>query len=51
MPEKGQYGMIGLSSLMQRVYQKISRLADSGITVPIVGESGTGKKLIAKTLH
>ncbi len=51
MTENGQYGMIGLSPAMQRVYQKISRLADSNVTVPIIGESGTGKELLAKALH
>jgi DNA-binding NtrC family response regulator len=42
--------MIGGSEPMQRVYDAVSRVADSNTTVIIRGESGTGKELVARAL-
>ncbi|MDX1763784.1 MAG: PEP-CTERM-box response regulator transcription factor [bacterium] len=44
-------GMIGWSSAMQEVYEQISGVADSNVTVLIEGESGTGKELAAKAIY
>ena len=42
--------MIGGSEPMQRVYDAVSRVADSNTTVIIRGESGTGKELVARAI-
>ena len=43
--------IIGKSSPMQDIYKIMSRLVSTNLTVLISGESGTGKKLIAKGIH
>ena len=43
--------MLGSSPAMQRVFDQLSRLADSETPVLITGESGTGKELVARALH
>lgn len=43
--------LVGNSDSMQRVYQRIERIADTNATVLITGESGTGKELAARALH
>jgi len=45
------HNLIGKSSSMQDIYNKIEQVADSRTTVLITGESGTGKELVAKALH
>jgi two-component system response regulator AtoC len=48
----GRFGaLIGASEQMGMVYDLISRVAPTDATVLIVGESGTGKDLVAETLH
>jgi DNA-binding NtrC family response regulator len=42
--------LIGVSEPMQRVYDTILRLADSGTTVLLRGESGSGKELAARAI-
>ncbi len=44
-------GLIGDCSGMQAVYELIEKIADTDSTVLITGDSGTGKELIAKTIH
>jgi DNA-binding NtrC family response regulator len=36
---------------MQRVYEQISRVAGTAVTVLITGESGSGKEVAARTIH
>lgn len=43
--------MIGRSAAMQRLYDAISRLASLDLPVLIVGETGSGKELVARALH
>jgi DNA-binding NtrC family response regulator len=43
--------LIGLSDGMRRVQKAIGLAADSQATVLILGETGTGKELVARALH
>jgi two-component system, NtrC family, response regulator HydG len=43
--------LIGTSAPMQEVLDMIRLVADSSATVLIQGESGSGKELVAKTIH
>ena len=43
--------VIGRTPAMQEVYKVIGRVAPTDATVLIQGETGTGKELIAKTIH
>ena len=48
----GHFGrLLGTSTAMQEVYDKIARVAPTAATVLIVGESGTGKEVVAQTVH
>jgi two-component system nitrogen regulation response regulator GlnG len=43
--------LIGRSAQMQEVYRTLSRVAGYDLPVLIEGESGVGKKLVAKAIH
>ncbi|MEZ4972973.1 MAG: sigma-54 dependent transcriptional regulator [Cyclobacteriaceae bacterium] len=43
--------IIGTSHLMKDVFHQISQVASTDSTVLILGETGTGKELIARALH
>lgn len=43
--------MIGSSNVMKSVYSIIEKACNSNITVSINGETGTGKEVVAKTIH
>ena len=49
--EDGFHGILGLSAKMQRVFEMVSNAALSDAPVLILGESGTGKDLVAKAIH
>lgn len=44
-------GMVGDSSSMQHVFERIGKVAATDATVLIQGETGTGKELVARALH
>src|SRR6185295_5705695 len=43
--------MVGKSSAMREIFGLVERIAPTDATVLIEGETGTGKDLIARTLH
>ena len=47
----GFEGVVGKSHVMERVMDLVAKVADSDSTVVIEGETGTGKELIARSLH
>lgn len=44
-------GIIGKSDAMQAVYKEIGRVAAKNIPVLVMGETGTGKELVARALY
>ena len=49
--ESGFAEMIGKSTALRRALQQIETVALSDLTVLILGETGTGKELIARAVH
>ena len=48
----GRFGpLIGSSALMQKVYDLIGKVAPTEATILVLGETGTGKELVAETVH
>ena len=43
--------LIGRSPMMQEVYRILARLTHTDLGVMIFGDSGTGKEIVARTLH
>ncbi len=43
--------IIGRSTAMQKIFETISRIADTDVDVLIYGETGTGKELVARSIH
>jgi DNA-binding NtrC family response regulator len=49
---EGQFGqMIGASAAMRRVFELTERVAGADTTVLLLGESGSGKDLLAQEIH
>jgi two-component system nitrogen regulation response regulator GlnG len=46
-----QLPLIGRSPAMQEIYRVLARLMGTDLTVTIIGDSGTGKELVARALH
>ena len=44
-------GLVGASKAMQNTYDLIVRVAPTSSTVLVVGETGSGKELVAETIH
>ncbi len=44
-------GLIGAAPSMQKVYDLIARVAKTEATVLITGDTGTGKEVVAQTIH
>ncbi len=52
LAQSGHFGHLwGRSQPMQRLYEQISRVAGTSVTVLITGESGSGKEVVAQTVH
>ena len=48
---KSNFDLLGRSQPMQDIFSSISKLIGNNLTVFITGDVGTGKKLVAKTIH
>ncbi len=52
MPRSGtELPLVGGSPAMQEVYRVVARVLNTDLNVLILGQSGTGKDLLAQTLH
>jgi len=49
--EPRYHQIIGKSSAIQKVFNTISKVAETDANVLILGENGTGKELVARALH
>src|SRR5215208_518181 len=50
--EHGNFGsLIGTGPEMRKIYEVIEQAAPTGASVLITGDSGTGKELVAQTIH
>ncbi len=47
----GLTGLVGQSPAMRELHQLVRRVADAGVPVLLLGETGTGKGLVARALH
>ena len=47
----GRWGMIGESAVMRKLAGQVDQVADSDAAVLITGENGSGKEVVARSLH
>ena len=48
----GRFGpLVGASPAMQRIYDLIARVAKTNASIILTGETGTGKEVVARTIH
>ncbi len=45
------HGLVGVSQAMNSIYSMLDRISNSSATILLRGESGTGKRMIAKAIH
>jgi len=50
-PSGAPFGMVGESPVMRCVLDRVARVAPTGATVLVTGETGTGKELVARAIH
>ncbi len=43
--------MLGKSEAMQKIFHMIGRVAETDVDVLVLGETGTGKELVARSIH
>jgi len=48
---RDELGIVYVSSSMEELFDRVTRIASSEVPVLITGESGTGKELVARALH
>ena len=52
LEREGHFGQLwGRSGVMRRVYEQIVRVSGTGVPVFLLGESGSGKELVARMVH
>ncbi len=52
LQDRGAFGeLVGRSESMRAIYSLIEQVAPSSASVLVTGDSGTGKELVARTLH
>ncbi|MFO0662406.1 MAG: sigma 54-interacting transcriptional regulator [Polyangiaceae bacterium] len=44
-------GLVGQSAAMRRIFGVLEKVADSPLSILILGETGTGKEVVAKAVH
>src|ERR1700679_1607569 len=49
--EKGEFEIVGSSAAMRRLRLQVRRIGPHFRTVLVSGDEGTGKELVARTLH
>ena len=49
--EGGKTGLVGVSAVMREARNRIHSMADADMAVLVLGETGTGKEVVANALH